>query len=182
MFSNLACAQVDNWQVDGEHGELQVIGELTESACRLDMASANQTVDLGTTATGQFNRVGEQAQPVAFQLRFRDCIRVGSTQTDNRNGDLTSSAIQPVVAVTFMAPADADNAELVKVAGNNVSGIALRLTDNQHRDVRLGSRGLPMFLTPGDDSLTYYVVPERTSGVLKPGAYRASVNFGLSYD
>ncbi|STQ13890.1 type-1 fimbrial protein [Enterobacter cloacae] len=37
--------------VDGNYGLLHVRGALTESACRLEMDSAWQEVDMGTTAT-----------------------------------------------------------------------------------------------------------------------------------
>lgn len=50
------------------------------------------------------------------------------------------------------------------------------------RDVRLGSRGAPQYLTPGNSVLTYYVVPERTPAPLVAGAWHAVVNFGLNYD
>ncbi|WP_275075766.1 hypothetical protein [Providencia rettgeri] len=44
--------KVDNWDVDGANGTLYVHGALTESACRLAMSSAYQTVELGTLGTG----------------------------------------------------------------------------------------------------------------------------------
>ncbi|MFH7407602.1 fimbrial protein, partial [Pseudomonas syringae group genomosp. 7] len=53
----------DNWQVDGAHGVLHVRGELTESACRLEMASAYQAVSLGNTATAQLAQAGDRGVP-----------------------------------------------------------------------------------------------------------------------
>ncbi|WP_368045634.1 fimbrial protein, partial [Escherichia coli] len=61
-------------------------------------------------------------------------------------------------------------------------GLALRLLDDAGQDIRLGSRGQPLLLTPGQNSLIYTVRPERTAAMLNPGAYTATVDFRLSYD
>lgn len=171
---------VDNWNVEGANGVLHVRGELTESACRLDMQSVRQDVWLGRIGTGRLRRVGDRGTPVAVRLTLRDCLRSASRNRDARTGNLLWSASQPAVSVSFVAPADADNPQLVSVRG--VSGLALRLTDEAQRDVHLGSRGAPLLLTPGQNELTYTVTPERTGAFLQPGAYWAQVDFRLDYD
>ncbi|CAI1526765.1 MAG: fimbrial protein [Serratia marcescens] len=170
----------DNWQVDGAHGVLHVRGELTESACRLEMASAYQAVSLGNTATAQLAQAGDRGVPVNVQLHLRDCLRTASNNRDVRTGNLVWSAQQPAVSVSFIAPADADNPALVKVRG--AAGLALRITDAYGHDVRLGSRGAPLALAVGQQALNYTVTPERTRAPLVPGAYAAVVDFQLSYD
>ncbi|WP_353052215.1 fimbrial protein [Serratia marcescens] len=170
----------DNWQVEGAHGVLHVRGELTESACRLEMASANQAVSLGNSSTAQLTRAGERGMPVNAQLQLRDCLRTPSNNRDTRGGNRVWSTQQPAVSVSFIAPADADNPELVKVQG--ASGLALRITDTQGRDIRLGSRGAPLVLAVGQSALNYTITPERTRAPLQPGAYAAVVGFQLSYD
>jgi type 1 fimbria pilin len=173
-------AQADNWNVEGEHGVLRVSGALTEGACRLDMQSATQSVVLGNTETASLRRVGDRGAPVAVQLYLRDCLASGGRQTDVRTGARTRSSRQPVVTVTFRGVQDADNPALLKVRG--ASGLGMRLLDSEKRDVRLGSRGVPQYLNPYNSELTYYVVPERTRAPLMAGAYRAVVDFQLSYD
>ncbi|MGP0882528.1 MULTISPECIES: fimbrial protein [Serratia] len=170
----------DNWQVDGAHGVLHVRGELTESACRLEMDSAYQAVSLGNTATAQLAQAGDRGVPVNVQLHLRDCLRTASNNRDTRIGNLVWSAQQPAVSVSFIAPADADNPALVKVRG--AAGLALRITDARGKDVRLGSRGAPLALAVGQQALNYTVTPERTRAPLVPGAYAAVVDFQLSYD
>lgn len=95
-------------------------------------------------------------------------------------GSRTYDRLQPLVSVTFRGVTDEDNPALLKVQGT--SGLALRLLDDEKRDVRLNSRGVPRYLTPDNSVLTYYVVPERTAAHLVVGAYRAVVNFGMNYD
>jgi type 1 fimbria pilin len=170
----------DNWYTDGANGVLQVRGALTESACRLEMASAWQDISLGETGTGRLQNVGDRGTPVAFELLLRDCLRSPAGSRDSRTGALTWANDQPAVTVTFRAMQDADNPQLVKAQG--VAGLGLRVADGRGQDVRLGSRGQPLLLTPGQNSLTYRVTPERTQAPLMAGAYRATLDFSLSYD
>lgn len=171
---------IDNWQVDGANGVLEVRGALTESACRLEMDSARQDVWLGDVATGRLARVGSRGAAVALELRLRDCLRGPGNSRDERTGTLSWAPDQPAVRVSFRAPADADNPQLVKAQG--VGGLGLRLLDASGEDVRLGSRGKPLWLTPGSNVLTYRISAERTAAPLVAGSYRAIVHFSLSYD
>ncbi|HIE3988126.1 fimbrial protein [Serratia nevei] len=175
-----AAQAVDNWDVDGANGVLYIEGALTESACRLEMDSARQDIRLGEVATGRLAQVGDRGVPVAFELRLRDCLRSPAVGRDERTGALSWAHDQPAVRVAFRAPADADNPQLVKVQG--VSGLGLRMLDGRGNDVRLGSRGAPLWLTPGNDVLSYTVAAERTATPLSAGVYRAVVDFSLSYD
>jgi type 1 fimbria pilin len=124
--------------------------------------------------------VGSQGEPVRFELRLTDCLRNSAGSSDLRRGGTVSADGQPAVTVSFRAVRDADNSQLVKAEG--VSGMGLRLEDARGEDVRLGSRGAPLLLMPGQDTLTYSVLPERTSAHLMAGSYRAVVDFHLSYD
>lgn len=179
-LSPLASANPDNWEVEGEHGELHVYGALTEGACRLDMASTFQQVEVGETPNARLRRVGNLGTPVTFRLQLRDCVRLGGRQRDLRTGSTTWDALQPVMQVSFVAPADVDTPGLVQVKG--VSGIGLRIRDSQGRDIRLGDRGGPQFVTPANDALVYTVTPERTKAPLTTGSYRAVMDFRLNYD
>ncbi|WP_376778797.1 fimbrial protein [Serratia fonticola] len=179
VFGSAARA-ADNWEVDGANGVLHVQGTLTESACRLEMVSAWQDIALGEIATGRLRHLGARGTPVAVHLKLQDCLPGPANNRDHRTGNRLWSPNQPAVSVSFIAPAQADNPQLIKVQG--AEGLALRLTDSQGRDVRLGSRGAPLWLTPGQNILTYTVTPERTSAPLAAGVYWAQMNFRLHYD
>lgn len=170
----------DSWEVEGSNGILHVEGILNESACRLDMSSARQEVRLGETGTAGLALPGDRATGVIFELRLLDCHRISARQLDERTGTHFWSTIQPTVRLSFRGVADIDNPQLVKAKG--VTGLGLRLLDYQGKDVRLGSRGEPLFLKPGQSILTYSVLPERTPAPLMAGAYRAAVDFQLSYE
>lgn len=181
VLMSLPRAYADNSRdIDGESGVLQVHGALSESACRLDMASAWQAVDLGNVPTGRLRKVGDRGTPVIVQLKLKDCVEGPARTLDERSGNLRWSPGQPAAVVSFIAPSDADNPHLVQVQG--AAGLALRITDKLGRDVRLGSKGSSLLLTPGDNQLIYTIVPERTSSPLESGAFSAKINVGLSYE
>ncbi|MFP2423415.1 fimbrial protein [Pseudescherichia vulneris] len=177
---SVACADPDTWNVEGGHGELHVYGEFVEGACRLDMASQNQEVTLGRIPTQILSKVGSRGEGIAFVLRLRDCVHIGGNMLDQRTGNHLWDRYQPMVSVTFIAPADVDTPELVKVEG--ITGMGLRMTDSAGRDIRLGQRGTPHFAAPGNDALIYRVQPERTAQALTSGEWRATVGFELNYD
>ncbi len=166
--------------IQGMSGVLNVFGAMHNAPCALDMSSAYQDIDLGSVSRSQLQRPGDQATPVAFQLRFVDCQRASGSLQSERTGNLVWSASEPVVSVAFVAPADADDPRLVKVQG--VTGMGLLLTDALGRDAALGSRGEPLFLQYGNDTLTWNVQPVRTSAALSNGAFRAAVDFRLVYE
>lgn len=165
--------------VDGEYGVLHVSGALTESACRLEMSSTDQSVELGDVGTGRLQQVGDRGTAVAVTLHLQDCLRTAANNRDQED-DLTWSTNQPAVSLTFTGMQDDSNAQLFMASG--VGGMGLRLTDASHRNVVPGVPGQPQLLTPGSDVLTYYIAPERTGAPLQAGAYLANVNFRLSYE
>ncbi|NHB92687.1 fimbrial protein [Photorhabdus cinerea] len=173
---------VDKRAVDlnGHHGELHVFGMLTEAACHLEMTSEWQEVNLGMTPNSDLRRPGDKGTSIPFTLKFRDCLRTKGAVRDTRTGNLTWSHLQPVVTVSFVAPADRDYPHLVRVMG--ISGLGLQITDTENNDIRLGERGRPHFVAVGQDSLEYYVTPVRTPRALGTGQYRAVVDFRVNYD
>ncbi|MGR7639125.1 fimbrial protein [Klebsiella aerogenes] len=175
-----AQATVDNWDVEGANGTLYVYGALTESACRLEMTSAWQDVALGEIGTGRLQTIGARGESVPVELRLTDCLRAPAGSRDLRTGSMKWANNQPAVTVSFSAPRDRDNPQLVKLDG--VAGIGLRVVDAKGNDVRVGSRGMPLLLTPGQNTLSYMVAPERTPAALMAGSYHAVVGFQLSYD
>lgn len=160
-------------------GEIHVSGQLTESACSLDMSSANQSVEMGNISTASLKKTGNRGEAVPVQFRLVNCHRSASNNRDNQ-GNLTWSNYSPSVSFSFMAEADKDNPNLVRAKG--VSGLGLRITDADMRDVVLGQRGNPLLLTPGDDLVTYYLSPERTMSPLKAGAYNTLIMYRLNYE
>lgn len=171
--------KVDNWDVDGAHGTLYVTGALTESACRLAMSSAYQTVELGTTGTGQLQHEGQTGTPVAVQLRLEDCLS-SESRARNNLGNLLWSPEMPAMKIRFLAPADNQDPRLAAVTG--AKGIGLQLSDISRHPITLGQYSVPQLVSPGQNQLTYYVTPVRTTAGLTAGAYQALIRFQVSYE
>ena len=169
-------AQADG---EGEHGVLHISGSLTENACRLDMSTAHQSVQMDNISTAALRQPGDQSAPVRVQLRLLDCLRSPSYQRD-KLGNLTWSASMPSVSVNFTAAQDIVDPTLVRTSG--VRGMGLRLMDQEYRHVGLGQRGQPLLLEPGLEQLTYYIAAERTVEPLQAGAFTALVMFRLNYE
>lgn len=183
LFSNMAMGtalnKVDSWDVDGSHGTLYVHGALTESACRLAMSSAYQTINLGTVGTGQLQHVGQTGNPVAIQLRLEDCLS-GESRSRTAQGNLLWSQQMPSMKIRFLAPIDTQDPRLASVIG--VQGIGLQLSDATRSPINLGEYSTPQLVSPGQNQLTYYVTPVRTSDQLNAGAYQALIRFQVSYE
>ncbi|HBO24499.1 MAG TPA: fimbrial protein [Providencia sp.] len=171
---------IDSWEVEGLHGQIRVNGQLTEAPCTLDMASKWQEVSLGDVPAYRLRKPGDQAEPVPFTLLFRNCIRTQSVIYDQRTDTPTWDAMQPVATVSFVAQADNYYPQMLAVKG--VTGLALKVTDKQRNDIRLGARGKPQFLEYPQGTLTYYVTPVRTPEKLSEGQFRAVMDFRVNYD
>ncbi|WP_153011391.1 fimbrial protein [Type-D symbiont of Plautia stali] len=179
LFSSMAQAGFTDGLVDGNYGVIRAHGTLTESACRLDMRSADQSVSLGNIATGKLQNPGDTGNLVPVALYLHDCLRTSSANRDVK-GNLTWSASQPAASFTFTGIEDIDNPQLIKTHG--VEGIGLRIKDALRNNVTLGQRGKPLLITPASHVVIYYIAPERTHNNLRAGSYFATVNFRLNYD
>lgn len=173
MFTTLSQAGSDVLNIE-------VRGMMTEGACMPDLISSWQQIDLGDTPAALLNKPGDRGVPIPVVMHFKYCIRMRGNSLDVKTGTRSWDPIQPVLTASFIAPADADNPQLVKVTG--ASGFGLRITDAQQNDIRLGQRSKPQFAMPPKDELIWYVTPERTAAPLVKGEYQASVNFFLEYD
>lgn len=171
---------VDSWGIEGANGTLRVYGSLTESACRLEMESQRQDIQLGNSGSAQLLRPGDRGTPVSFQIKLKDCVRGPSAARDTRTGSLAWSSMQPAVSVYFFGSSDDDLPDYIQVKG--AGGLALRLTDSHGRLLPLNQRALPLLLSPGSDQLTYTVTPVRTPAPLRVGAFQASLEFRMIYD
>ena len=178
--SPIVASAADKPDARGPNAQFLISGTLLETACSLAMDSAYQEIWLGNTGTADLHRPGDQGVPVAIKLRLRGCVRTEGGRRDEHGGALAWSSAEPVIGLTFRAPADMDNSELAGVAG--AAGFGLRLTDALRRPIQLNKSSRPWFVQPGDSVLTYYVTPERTSAPLRAGAFHSYINLYLTYD
>lgn len=176
----LAAAPQDTQGIDGNVGLLAVHGTLMQSACRLDLSSARQLVELGTLSTRTFARYGMRGTPVAVDITLRDCLASETRSLDNWQGNTLAGYQQVSFSWNIIAPVEPENAQLIKVVG--ALGIALEISDSQHQVLTPGAVGKYDVLSPEQNSLTLYITPQRTSAPLVPGEFYSRVYFNLKYD
>lgn len=173
-------SEPDTRRTDKRHGFFHVKGAVLRDACRLDMASAWQEIDLGNTNTSSLSSPGERGNAMTVELRLKDCQQTGGSQIDPHTALISWSESQPLATVRFVAVQHKDNDQLIAV--NGVEGIGLRLTDRQQKQISLGQPGKPLFLEPGTDTLIYHIAPERTLSPLEANGWDALVGFELLYE
>jgi len=170
----------NNWLKNGLHGVFHVNGAVYRDACRLDMASVFQEIDLGDTKTSQFSRPGDRGRATTLELRLKDCQQISRSLMNVPGASLSWSDSQPLATIRFIANSHKDNNQLIAL--NGIEGIGLRITDHQGKSIPLGQHGEPLFLEPGTDTVIYHVAPERTRSVLEANEWDAFVSFELIYD
>lgn len=169
-----------NDPVFSDGGELYVYGALRQNTCRMEMDSAWQDINLGDTAYADVNILGKTAKPVTVKIYLRDCPEIATRSTNITPMTYTQSSQQPGYQARFIAKADEANPSLIKVVG--ASGIGLRLKDVQGKTVMLSRTGDTVLLNPGQNVVTYTLIPERTAAPLVAGPYHALIQFSMAYE
>lgn len=171
--------QFTHAEVAGNVGKIRVYGALVESACRLEMSSLDQSVDLGNIQTADLKFVGDKAKATEFNIQLEDCI---STQTNIKNvttdTDLWSTD-QPGFKVRFLAKSEPSSPNLIAVSG--AKGIALQLNEADGVAIDLGMESKPLLVTPQQESFSYQVTPVRV-GDLEANAFQSVISFEVIYD
>lgn len=164
--------------IDGETGEIHVVGVLQANACNINAQSRNQIINLGPITTDSLTYLGERGE--AHQLRFRltGCMDLQDALLTDAPGTLISGKILPKVHVNFVSDRDSKNPELIAVKG--ATGFGLRLENDRHKAISIGDPDI--ILKSDDNTLTYYLVPERTRGKMHEGSWQSHLYVRLSYD
>ncbi|MBV6819326.1 type 1 fimbrial protein [Rahnella sp. PD12R] len=167
MLLSASCAAADNQNTGAGEGDLQIHGALMEAPCLLDMRSEFQDVKMDSSVIAHLHKTGDTGQPVQVTFRLLGCFAA-------------RAGIKEMPVVSFQSPADPDEPTLLSIGG--VSGIGLRILDEQGRQVMPGERHQPQFSSDGGNTLVYNVVPVRTRATLTTGRFQATVDFRMNYE
>ncbi|NLS54886.1 fimbrial protein [Hafnia alvei] len=174
-------APIDGWFVEGMHGEIDVSGELTESPCYLSMESAEQTVNLGTIPRYRLQKIGDRAPEIAVHIQLKDCGMVSNHVQDDEHDETLYSLPDQQVAFMTINGNEADNSlHLLQVKGE-AKGVALRLEDSKHQQLRVGEHSRGLIMSQGNTDMVLYAMLERTEMPLKEGKFNVLMNFTLGY-
>lgn len=89
LLPGLATASVQSATTQAE-GALRFQGIIIAEACRVEAGDQQMTVNMGQISSNRFHTVGEDSNPVAFDIHLQDC----------------STAISQRVSVTFHGVTD----------------------------------------------------------------------------
>lgn len=156
------------------NGVVTLGGEVIDSACGLELASADQSIEMPPEPIGRLlrNTIGA---PHPFQLRLVNCSL--SRPDPNRPG--TNLPDWQHLRVMFDGPSDRDGRSFA--ATGDSQGVAFHIWDAAGQE---SVPGEPMALVPiveGDMTLHYTLRVVGNGLQMTPGAHRAAVRFKLEY-
>ncbi|MCL6722978.1 type 1 fimbrial protein [Klebsiella sp. T2.Ur] len=176
----------DMSQVTAESGNVHFHGRVYVSPCVLDMASRDQSIDLGDISAGRFHRAGDRSRPVMFTVRLKDCLKGASETIEDFPAEMSGRLLrargtgEQGVTVRFTGEGDIRNTDLVKVQGD-VQGAGLRLM-TKHEDLLDINKDQHLYLiNPGDNVLTFLAALESTQRTVTSGEFHGLVRMELEY-
>ena len=158
----------DRWDVMLPGGNMRFQGVIIAAACRVEAGDRQMTVNMGQISSNRFHSVGEDADPVPFDIHLQDC----------------STAVSQRVGVTFHGVADGKNPDVLSVGeGPGIAtGIGVALFDKDDRQIPLNSppdRWIPLYTGP---TTLHFVAKYRATGrQVTGGAANAQAWFSLTY-
>ncbi len=173
-------------EVSGEYGNVHFHGRVYTSPCVLDMASREQTIDLGDISARHFRQKGDRSQPVPITLHLNDCLKgaariISDTPALGGGGvTVTHSTAETGIGLTFMAEAAPGNSDLVRIRGD-VQGAGLRLLTSRERPLSLHQPQQLYVLKPGDNVITLMAALESTESSVTAGEFYGLVRLKLEY-
>ncbi|WP_398498013.1 fimbrial protein [Variovorax sp.] len=163
-----------------QDGQVNFVGEITDSVCSIAPESMNLTVPLGKVSKNAFPTVGTGSSLAKFTLNLRDC---------------------PVTAnkakVTFSGTADKINAELLAIELSNgtgnptAKGVGIEISDWEAVKIPLGQASRDYLIAQGSNDLqfraryisTLPLTPAAANGpALTPGTANGSAQFTVAYN
>jgi type 1 fimbria pilin len=145
---------------------VSVTGSIIGNTCTVAGNSENISVDLGVVATNQFRGIGDVGNRLSpFTIYLEDC---GPTF----NG----------VRVSFSAPPDDSNSDVVKSSAGDASGVGIQLLDHQKNPLALNAFS-PIY-GAGQDSrveMHFYARLIATQQSVTVGTLSATATYTLEY-
>ncbi|SEN05277.1 Pilin (type 1 fimbria component protein) [Pseudomonas sp. ok272] len=149
-------------------------GEVVDSACGLELASADQTIEMPPEPLGRIVR-NARGEPHPFELRLINCsltrpdpLRPGASLPDWEH-----------LRVTFDGPRDREGRSFAVFGGSQ--GVALHIVDSAGEESVPGERMNPRPLAEGDMTLHYTLRLVGNGLPMIVGSHSAAVRFKLEY-
>ncbi|MGZ7458353.1 fimbrial protein [Pseudomonas sp. Ma2-10] len=149
-------------------GTLNFTGAVTDAACTITPASANQTVTLGTISSSALPAAGDSAAPTAFDIVLTACPATATSAT-----------------VKFDGPTDADNSSLLALT--TVAGVATGVgigfyEEDASTPIPVSAESSSKALSTTLDTTFRYIAKYVATGPVVAGTANAVSDFTIIYN
>ncbi|HBV6372580.1 TPA: type 1 fimbrial protein [Klebsiella aerogenes] len=192
LMAGMACSvqatsgRHDMSNVSGEYGNVRFHGRVFVSPCVLDMASRDQTIDLGDISASRFRQSGDRSDPVLVTLHLNGCLKgSGHTLKDfpgqtSELPELSHSTVERGVSMTLMAESAPENSDLGRIRGD-VRGADIRLLTERNQLIHLNQPQRMWILKPGDNAIHFLAALESFGQEVTAGEFNGLVRLKLEY-
>ncbi|WP_445439624.1 fimbrial protein [Citrobacter freundii] len=192
LMAGMACSvqatsgRQDMSNVSGEYGNVRFHGRVFVSPCVLDMASRDQTIDLGDISASRFRQGGDRSDPVLVTLYLNGCLKgSGHTLRDfpgqtSEMPELAYSTVERGVSMTMMAEGAPENSYLGRIRGD-VRGAGIRLLTERKQLIHLNQPQRMWILKPGDNAIHFLAALESFGREVTAGEFNGLVRLKLEY-
>lgn len=192
LMAGMACSvqatsgRQDMSNVSGEYGNVRFHGRVFVSPCVLDMASRDQTIDLGDISASRFRQGGDRSDPVLVTLYLNGCLKgSGHTLRDfpgqtSEMPELAHSTVERGVSMTLMAEGAPENSDLGRIRGD-VRGAGIRLLTEGNQLIHLNQPQRMWILKPGDNAIHFLAALESFGREVTAGEFNGLVRLKLEY-
>lgn len=155
-----------------DRGSVTLEGRILDSACALEVASADQTVRMTPVSMGPFIRSAE-SEAHFFALRLVNCTLTHPYASEEGGVDVQR------LRVTFDGPGDREG-RYFAVSGE-AKGLALSIVDAGGRDTLPGIPMIPFAEAGQIFRYSLRLVSNSSNQVITAGAYQAAIRLKLDY-
>ncbi|HBM9257114.1 TPA: type 1 fimbrial protein [Citrobacter freundii] len=192
LMAGMACSvqatsgRQDMSNVSGEYGNVRFHGRVFVSPCVLDMASRDQTIDLGDISASRFRQGGDRSDPVLVTVYLNGCLKgSGHTLRDfpgqtSEMPELAYSTVERGVSMTMMAEGAPENSDLGRIRGD-VRGAGIRLLTERKQLIHLNQPQRMWILKPGDNAIHFLAALESFGREVTAGEFNGLVRLKLEY-
>lgn len=165
----LVSSAIASFASQAADGTINFTGNITDTACTVTPATANQSVNLGTIKSDGFSGAGSVSAPAKFSVVLSSCP---TTYT--------------AASVRFDGPTATGNSNLLALspAADAATGVALGIYESDASTaIPVGTSSVAKTLaTGGDTTLDFFAKYVATADKVTAGTANAVSNFTISYN
>lgn len=166
-INSVATAETSTPKIGATKGEIQLKGEIVNSACGLAASSSPVIVDFSEIPTSALANM-QKAGNVKKDIELQDC---DTTVAKTATVSYTPSVV------------NATNKDLASFVSGSASGAGIGLMDAGSKSVKWNTATTPVQLINGVSKIPFvaYVQAESADAAVTPGEFQAVINFQVDY-